>query len=461
MILKRGVKIQLVAFLIITILGVSYTAVRYVGFGRGLLDQSYTAYVELPDSGGAFTNSEVTYRGVTVGRVGPINLTSDGVKIKLELETDQRIPRDTIAVVANRSAVGEQYIDLQPRSDKGPYLGDGPAYTIPRQDTRIPTKTSDLLVNLDKTVSSVDPKHLGTIVDELDKAFRGSASDLQAILDDSGRIIKEADENYDTTANVIDQSKVVLNTQRDKASSIQTFARNLAALTDQIRKDDGAIRKDIDATVPAANEADKLIDGLSPNLPTLLANFTSTGQVITARQDGLRSLLILFPAVVAGGPTILPGDGYQHMGLALNIDSPPACTKGYEKTDERWPQFTKETPARTDIGCKAPKNSPQAVRGARNAPAPRPNIALPPGALDGAGEPPAASVRSQEREGDTDRSAYQAQTSKSVFVTGYDPATGKYVGPDGKTYTVGSTGGQKSLLGEDSSWKWLLLGPLS
>ncbi|MEO3785853.1 MCE family protein [Actinocorallia sp. B10E7] len=462
MILTRGVKIQLVVFAIITVLGVGYTAIRYIGLGGGLLDRTYTAYVQLPDSGGAFTNSEVTYRGVTVGRVGPIQLVPNGVRIELEMEKGVKIPRDTLAVVANRSAVGEQYIDLQPRSDRGPFLDGGAPYTIPAENTRIPVKTSDLLINVDKTVASVDPENLRTIVDELDKAFNGSGSDLQSIIDDSGKLIREMDENFETTSDLLDNSKIVLNTQRDKGTSIRTFARELAALTDTIRENDGNIRETIDTAGPAVEEVDNLIDNVSDDLPVLLANLTSTGRVLTADQDAIRSLLISLPFTVAGSQTILPGDGYQHMGLALNIDTPAPCTEGYEKTKPRWPQDTRETPARTDVGCKAPKNSQTAVRGARNAPEPRPYIKLPPGALDGAGEPPAASTRAVAKDGTDadDRLVYQTNSTKSVFVTGYDPTSGKYVGPNGVTYTVGSSGGAKNLLG-DESWKWLLLGPLS
>jgi phospholipid/cholesterol/gamma-HCH transport system substrate-binding protein len=458
MILKRGVKIQLLIFAIITVLGVSYTAVRYLGVGGGLFDRTYKAYVELPDSGGAFTNSEVTYRGVTVGRVGPIRLVPGGVRIEMVLDKGVKIPRDTLAVVANRSAVGEQYIDLQPRSDKGPFLDEGSAYTIPADNTRIPVKTSELLLNVDKTVASVDTEDLRTIVDELDKAFNGSGADLQRILDDGGKLIQDMDENFETTRDLLDNSKIVLNTQKDKGNSIKTFARELAALTDTIRENDGNIRETIDATVPATEQLDLLVDGVSDGLPVLLANLTSTGQVLTADQDALRSVLILLPFTVAGSQTVIPGDGYQHMGLALNIDTPPPCTTGYEP-NPRWPQDTKNLPARTDLGCKAPKNSQTGVRGARNAPAPRPYIKLPPGALDGAGEPPAASTREVSNTEES-RPVYQTNSTKSVFVTGYDPTSGKYVGPDGVTYTVGTSGGTKSLLG-DESWKWLLLGPLS
>jgi virulence factor Mce-like protein len=474
-ILKRGVKVQLLVFALITVLGISYTAVRYVGIGSGVLNRGYSAYVDLTDSGGIFTNAEVTYRGVTVGKVGPIELTKDGLRVRMNLNRGHHIPRDTTAVIANRSAVGEQYIDLQPRTDSGPYLDSGEPYTIPRQNTKVPIPTTELLTNLDRVVASVDPQDIGTIVDELDKGFAGSASDLQAILDSSDKLLKESNDHFPEASDLLDNSRVVLDTQREQGTNIRVFARNLSVLTDQIRRDDPSLRGAIDNTTPAANESSRLINQLSPALPVLLANLTSTGQVVTSRIDGLRSLLILYPATLAGAFTVTPGDGTEHFGLVMNLNSPRPCTKGYEKTDVRYPQDTRETKAPRNVGCTLPHDSQQDVRGFRNAPAPQPPPQVPPGATEGAGAPPGGPSGDSSEGGDSQAEAAgsgsqgdeNAQTAaglptspNSVVMAGYDPLTGAVIGPDGKRYAMGSTGGQQRLLG-DSSWKWLLLGPLA
>jgi phospholipid/cholesterol/gamma-HCH transport system substrate-binding protein len=490
-ILSRGVKVQLVVFALITVLGISYTAVRFIGIGRGVLGQGYVAYVDLTDSGGIFTNAEVTYRGVTVGRVGPIELTRDGLRVRLNLNRGRHIPRDSIAVVANRSAVGEQYIDLRPRSDGAPYLDSGAPYTIPKQDTKLPVPTQELLGNLDKLVASVDQQDLATVVDELDKAFAGSAADLQAILDSSDRLLREANDNFPAASDLLDNGRVVLDTQRDEAGNIRNFARNLAVLTDELRRDDSNLRDVLDSTTPAATQANGLIRDLAPTLPVLLANLTSTGQVITSRIDGLRSLLILYPATLAGGFTVTPGDGTEHFGLVLNLNSPPPCTKGYEKTEIRYPQDTRDLPAEPNVGCKLPRDSQQDVRGARNAPPPRPAPALPPGATEGAGEPPGgasggasdgsggssgesadgssggsadggrqAAAQATQPTPSSSSATAQDFSPNSVVMSGYDPLTGAVIGPNGQRYAIGTTGGQQRLLG-DASWKWLLLGPLA
>lgn len=369
MILKRGVILQLIAFAVITVVGVTIVSMNYIGVGRGLLGKEYTAYVDLTDSGGVFTNAEVTYRGVPVGRVGPIELTEDGIRVKLVLERGKRIPRDgTKAVVANRSAVGEQYIDLEPTKKSGPYLDEGDAYTIPRNRTTLPVSTAELLRNVDSLVGSVNTKDLGVIVDELDKAFSGSAADLQSILDDTDRLLKTAEQAYPNTKRLLDNSVTVLDTQRGQAANIQGFARNLNDLTTSLRKDDPALRKTIQSAPGTVGETHKAIDQLAPTLPVLLANLTTTGQIISSRKAGLRSLFILYPVTVAGASTVNPGDGTQHLGLALNIDDPPACTKGYEKTKHRWPQDTSRKKPRLDAGCKAPHDAPTGVRGTRNFP---------------------------------------------------------------------------------------------
>ncbi|MCW2943616.1 MAG: hypothetical protein JWR24_333, partial [Actinoallomurus sp.] len=52
MIIKRGVKVQLLIFAIITVVSMAYTAVNIIGLGQGVLDLRYKVYVDLADSGG-------------------------------------------------------------------------------------------------------------------------------------------------------------------------------------------------------------------------------------------------------------------------------------------------------------------------------------------------------------------------------------------------------------------------
>jgi len=169
MITKRT-KIQLVIFVVITLLGVSFVGAKYAQLDRLVLDDSYTVAAHFPDSGGIFAGAEVTYRGVTVGRVSSLELTNDGVDVMLDIENgEDSIPADTIALVGNRSAVGEQYVELQPKSNGKPYLEDGSE--IQQSDTEIPIQTSKWLVDTQRLVNSVPKQALRTVVSEFGAAF--------------------------------------------------------------------------------------------------------------------------------------------------------------------------------------------------------------------------------------------------------------------------------------------------
>lgn len=366
--IRRSVRLQLLAFLLITLTTVSVLSARYVGLWDRVVGGQYSVRADLAQSGGIFVGSEVTYRGVTVGRVDDLSLSRDGVMVSARIHRDTHIPKDTLAVVENRSAVGEQYLDLQPRRDGGPSLRDGDV--IPRRDTRTPVPVEDLLLHLDQTVSSVDRDDLRTVVGELGTAFADGGTDLQRILDHGDALTRAATQALPQTVKLIDDGRIVLDTQRDTAKQVTTFATNLADLSETVQGSDGDLRKILDRGTVASGELDHLITENQDGLATLLANLVTIGQVTSARVDGIQQMLITYPDVVAGGYTVVPGDGTAHFGLALS-QSPGVCTQGYGGTTRTDPNRTKGLPALdTGARCTLPRGSAASVRGAQNAPRP-------------------------------------------------------------------------------------------
>ncbi|MGW0735360.1 MCE family protein [Streptomyces sp. NPDC002851] len=427
--ITRTVKVQLLAFAAVTTLGVSYVAAEYTGLADSILDRQYTVRAEFADSGGIYQGAEVTYRGVPVGRVGDLRLAGDdGVSVALHIENGAEIPSDTLAVVANRSAVGEQYVDLQPRADDGPYLKDGS--TIDRRNTRSPMPTTELILSLDRLVNSVDKKDLRVTVDELGKAFAGTGPHLTRLVDSGNALVKDASDSLPQTISLIEDSKTVLKTQADKGSAIKSFSKDLATLTGELKKSDGDIRALIDNGAPAAQEVNSILKANETHLPVLLGNLISGGQITAARLPGMEQMLVTFPITVAGSYTVVPGDGTTHFGMQINADDPPACRQGYG-TQRRDPEDTSTRPANTDARCTAPRGSKTSVRGAQNAP---------------------------KASGQSSSGGTGANTGS--YVTAYDPDTGAAYGPDGTLVEIGSTGGAQNTFGKDS-WRWLLVGPMA
>jgi phospholipid/cholesterol/gamma-HCH transport system substrate-binding protein len=376
-VIRRSTKVQLLMFVVLSLLGVSYVGFNYVGLGSTLFGPGgCTVSANFPDSGGIFTGAEVTYRGVTVGKVGQLHLLDysgpdgrqiRGVRVDLDLTSCSKpaIPADAQAYVSDRSAVGEQYVNLEPTSAHGPYLKDG---AVLAKAGQVPIATQVLLQNLDDLVSNIDSAKLNVLITELGNAFDGRGPDLQALLDSGDQLLASAQRALPETLRLIDNGQTVLKTQLDSGSAIKGWAHSLNLLTAQLKASDG----DLNALLSdGPGELDTVRQFLASNrsdLDLLLANLTSVNQIMVSRLDGIKTILVVYPAVVGGGYTVSPGDGTAHFGLVMNVDDPPSCRAGYGGTRIRQPSQTGPSTVNTGARCALPRGSVTSVRGAQNAP---------------------------------------------------------------------------------------------
>ena len=351
----------------ITLLGVTYVGAHYARLDRVFFDDHYTVVAHFETSGGIFAGGEVNYRGVEVGRVGKLVLTDDGVDVYLDIDNSHDdIPADSLAVVGNRSAVGEQYVELQPRVDTAPYLDDDSQ--IAMGDTRTPIATEKFLADISDTVESVDKQALSTTIGELGAAFAGTGEDLQRIIDTGNSFLKEADDNFDVTTALIKDSNTVLRTQVGAESSIRTFASQLGLFSDSLAGSDDALRQVIDDGSATANQLRTFLEDNRVDLGELINNLVTTGDVIVKHLPGIAQVLVVYPYVVEGGFTVVsksPDTGLYDAHFGLILTTNPVCHGGYESTDSRPPQDGSNRPMNTRAGCTEPATQSNA-RGPQN-----------------------------------------------------------------------------------------------
>jgi phospholipid/cholesterol/gamma-HCH transport system substrate-binding protein len=387
--LRRSTKIQLIIFVVITLVGISYVAAEYVGLGRYVTgDHGCQVRAEFPSSGGIFTNAEVTYRGVTVGQVGALHLIKDGVRVDLQLNScdSPKIPSDVVARVANRSVVGEQYVDLVPPkksgNDAGPFLKAGT--TLPMKDgdgrllNQVPTPTEKLLTDLDRFVNSVPLDDLRTTVAELRNATQDRGLDLGSLLDSTQKIITTASTpaNLKATIDLIEESSSVLQTQLDQAQPLASWTHSLALLSEQLKKSDPDIRRLLNTGPQDLSTIQKFIQDNRTDIGVTLANLTTVGNLLVSHLGGIEEILELYPALAAGGPTLIHG-GTAWLSLQLQVQpTPEDCgdpdkdQEGYNGTVRREPGNLTPIAPNVAARCTAPASGTgyKNVRGSANVP---------------------------------------------------------------------------------------------
>jgi virulence factor Mce-like protein len=369
--LTRFVRNQLIIFIIASVIGVTVMLFTYMqvptllGLGR------LTVTMELPAAGGLYRFGNVTYRGVQIGRVTDVKLTDNGAEATLSLDTSPKIPVDLQADVLSVSAIGEQYVDLRPRTDSGPYLTNGSR--IPVADTTIPQEVGPMLEQVNKLVESVPGDRIADLLDETYKAFNGAGPDFQSLIDSGSKISGDVNGVSDQFRGLIDDSGPLLDSQAETTDSIRTWARSLAGVSGQLAQNDPEIRAILQRGPGFAQEVSGLLNDVKPTLPIMLANLTTVGQILVTYNPALEQLLVMFPAIIAaqqsfGLPTNNP-TGWPMGDFALTIGDPPTCSVGFLPPSQwRNPEDMTSIDTPDGLYCKLPQDSPISVRGARNYP---------------------------------------------------------------------------------------------
>jgi phospholipid/cholesterol/gamma-HCH transport system substrate-binding protein len=368
--LTRFVRTQLIIFTIASIVGVAIMLFAYIqvptllGLGR------LTVKLDLPATGGLYKFSNVTYRGLQVGKVTSIDLTDNGAQATLSLDTSPKIPADLKAEVRSMSAVGEQYVELSPRNDKAPYLQDGSVIAV--DNTSIPQSVGPMLDQVSKLMDTIPKEKLSQLLGESYQAFNGTGYDFGSLIDSGSTITRDANGISDNTRALIDDSRPFLGAQEMTTDSIRTWAASLAGVTEQVANNDPQFRSILRNGPGFAQETSRLLEQIKPTLPVLLANMTTFGQIFLTYNRSVEQLLVLVPPFVAQIQTYAPTNnptGLPNGDFSLGLGDPAACTVGFlPPSSWRNPADTSVIDTPDNLYCKLPQDSPVAVRGARNYP---------------------------------------------------------------------------------------------
>lgn len=369
--LTRLVRTQLIVFTVLSVLGITVMMFNYMHIPNMLGIGRLTVTLELPAGGGLYRFSNVTYRGVQIGTVTSTTLTDNGAEATLSLNTSPRIPADLKAEIRSVSAVGEQYVDLQPRTSSGPFLTDGAV--IPMHNTTIPQMVGPMLDQVSALVQSIPKDELSKLVDEGFNGFNGAGTDFRSLLDSLSKVTRDVNGVSQQTRALINDSGPLLESQAETADSIRAWTRSLAGISTQIAQNDPQVRAILERGPAFASEVSALLDQVKPTLPVLLANLTTLGQILVTYNPSLEQLLVLIPGVVAAQQSfgLLQNNPY---GIPLSdftftVGDPPACTVGFLPPSQwRRPDDLSVIDTPDGLYCKLPQDSPLSVRGARNYP---------------------------------------------------------------------------------------------
>ena len=367
--LTRYIKRQLALFSIITVVALVVLGWYYLRLPSLVGIGQYQLKADLPASGGLYPTSNVTYRGITIGKVTDVEPTEQGAQATMSIDSSYKIPVDVSANVHSVSAVGEQYLDLVSVGNPGRFLSPGQTIT----KGTVPSQIGPALDTANRGLEVLPKEKIGQLLDETAQAVGGLGPALQRLVDSTQAIAGDFKTNIGDVDDIIQNSAPILDSQATSRSAIERWAHNLNVLGAQAAEKDQNLKDVLSKAAPTADDLNAVFSDVRESLPQTLANLAVVIEMLKRYNPGVEQVLVLLPQLASIVQAISAPFEKEHLAaldLGQSINYPPGCMTGWPSAAEwRSQADTSLAPLVEGAYCKIPQDDPyNVVRGARNIP---------------------------------------------------------------------------------------------
>jgi virulence factor Mce-like protein len=125
-----------------------------------------TLTMDVADINNIAVDSNVLLRGVPIGKVTRVEASVASATINFYIGNQYQVPANSEVRLENLSALGESYIELEPRGSGGPMLHDG--QRIATTSIKQPPSISELATSVVRVLNQLNPQQLSRVVGEAD-----------------------------------------------------------------------------------------------------------------------------------------------------------------------------------------------------------------------------------------------------------------------------------------------------
>ena len=360
---------QLVLFSIMTVVALVVLGWYYLHLPALVGIGQYELKADLPASGGLYPTANVTYRGITIGKVTDVEPTERGAQATMRIASQYKIPLDASANVHSVSAVGEQYLDLVSSGKPGGFFSPGQTIT----NGTVPSEIGPALDTANRGLEVLPKDKIGQLLDETAESVGGLGPALQRLVDSTQAIVGDFKTNINQVDDIIQNSAPILDSQAVSRSPIERWAHNLNILGAQSAQEDSHLKSILSQAAPTADQVNSVFSDVRDSLPQTLANLEIVIDMLKRYHPGVEQVLVFLPqlgSLVQAISAPYEKDHQAALDLSLAINYPPPCLTGFRPAPEwRSPSDTSIAPLRAGNYCRIPQDyQANAVRGARNIP---------------------------------------------------------------------------------------------
>jgi phospholipid/cholesterol/gamma-HCH transport system substrate-binding protein len=287
--------------------------------GPGTGSNKMTIYVQMPDTLALNVNSRVRVADVYVGRVRSIELKNWVATLTLDLQSNVKLPANTLAKIGQTSLLGSQHVQLDAPPNPSPQLlksGD----TIPLKNSSSFPTTERVLASIATIVRGGGIPNIEVIQTEVNNLLNGRADQIREFLNRLDTFTDQLNQQRNDITRAIDSTNRLLSIVGQRNATLDRVLTEFPPLIKHFADTRDLFADAVESLGRVSKAADAALGPASDPLHTNLENLQRPlKQLAKASPYVLQALKLLLtaPFSIENVPKVVRGD---YINVSLNVD---------------------------------------------------------------------------------------------------------------------------------------------
>ena len=243
----------------------------------------YAVTADVLQAPNLFEGGRVMVRGVEVGKIVDVSPRPDGVRLRMEIDTDVELPADATLSVVPITVISDRYVQFFPAYTGGATLEDGDH--IPQERTTVPAELDEVLTQLEGLLSALEPRRgeetgpLARLVTELDAALAGRSEHLAGTLTGSADVLENLADSESQIVHLITNLDTTFIALAQRSSEIGILNERFQIVAESLLADQENLEGTIENLSYLSEQAARLFEESGEDLGS---SFARLERVLTA-----------------------------------------------------------------------------------------------------------------------------------------------------------------------------------
>ena len=287
--------------------------------GPGTGADAMTIYVQMPDTLALNVNSRVRVADVYVGRVRAIELKNWVATLTVDLQSNVKLPENTLAKIGQTSLLGSQHVQLDPPPNPSSQLLRNGS-VIPLQNSSAFPTTERVLASIATILRGGGVQNLEVIQTELNNVLTGRADQIREFLNKLDTFTDELNKQRQDITRAIDSTKRLLSIVGQRNETLDRVLTEFPPLIQHFADTRDLFADAVEALGRISVAADNALAPASGNLNTNLANLQRPLKQLGRASPyliGALKLMLTAPFSIENVPKVVRGD---YLNVSLMVD---------------------------------------------------------------------------------------------------------------------------------------------